>query len=113
VTLNYRLTTDGVLSDTATASVRLRIGTGGTPTLVEQVTGKNKDTGWKTATYTFAVAAGTQTLQFGAVATNNTASGSTVRAYFDNVRVEPAGNTGVLANDTGRSGFGQPEYRTH
>jgi hypothetical protein len=101
VTLNYKLTTDSVLSDAATASVRLRVGTTGTLTTVEQVVGKNKDTGWKTATYTFAVTGGTQTLQFGAVVSNNTVAGSTVRAYFDNIRVEPAGNTGVLANDTG------------
>jgi len=101
VTLNYRLTTDGIISDAAAASVRLRVGTSGTVINVEQVTGKNKDTGWKTAVHTVAVAAGTLTLQFGAVVTNNTASGSVVRAFFDNVRVEPATNIGVLANDTG------------
>jgi len=101
VTLNYKLTTDGVISDAAVATVRLRLGTTGTITTVDQVTGKNKDTGWKTATYTFSATAGTQTLQFGATATNNTGAGSTVRAYFDNVRVEPATNTGVLTNDTG------------
>jgi VCBS repeat-containing protein len=99
--MNYRLTTDGVLGDAAVATVRLRIGTTGTITTVDQVTGKNKDTGWKTATYTFAVTAGNQTLQFGATAANNNVTGSTIRAYFDNIRVEPAGNTGVLANDTG------------
>ena len=102
VTFDYRLTTDGGVGANAASSIRMRLGTTGTVTTVEAVTGPNQNTGWKTAVFNIPVAAGTQTLQFGVVGgNNNTGGGQSARGYFDNVRVEPANNSGVLANDTG------------
>ena len=101
VSVDYRATTNAAVTATATLKVQARVGTTGTLTTFETLTGASKDSGWKTGTFTAALAAGTFTLQFGVEAAANANGGASSTTYFDNVRVEPLTNTGVLANDTG------------
>ncbi len=101
VSIDYRATTNASCTAAALLQVQARIGTTAAVTTFESVTGPNGNTGWKTGTFTAALAAGTYTLQFGVSAGNNAAANASSTTYFDNVRVEPLNNTGVLSNDTG------------
>jgi Bacterial Ig domain len=101
VSIDYRATTNSSCTAGALLQVQARIGTSGALTTFESLSGPNVNTGWKTGTFTAALAAGTYTLQFGVSAGNNAAAGASSTTYWDNVRVEPLNSLGVLANDTG------------